>query len=108
MKKSFTAVIVMIFAVFLGFALSCINKSGDDNTLKPPEVKIRKISDGKRYLLKEYEGRLALFDEEGNKPSVIFKVYTDNLPDMDKFKLKEGIYAESYEELLRMIEDFTS
>lgn len=108
MKKSLTAVIIMVFAVFLGFALSYVNKSADNGISETQKVPVRKISEGKRYLLKDYEGRLALFDEDPNRPSVIFKVYTDNLPDMDKFKLKEGIYAENYDELLRMIEDYTS
>ncbi len=107
MKKSLTAVIVMIFAIFLGFALSYINKS-TDISFNRQDIPIRKISEEKRYLLKDYKGRLALFEDNPDKPSVIFKVYTDNLPDMDKFKLREGIYAENYEELLRLIEDYTS
>ena len=60
------------------------------------------------YLLRDYEGRLAIFREESNTPEMIFDVYTRLLPQADQERLTEGISAPDYETLTRLIEDYIS
>ena len=105
MKKRLTAFLCAFMALLIGFSLSRVPEKGEA-PLK--DMKIRQINEGKSYILREYNGRLALFIKGNSKPNTIFNVYTDNLPDMDKFKLKDGIEAENREELMQLIEDFTS
>ena len=57
------------------------------------------------YLLRDYRGRLAVV-KAGEE--MIFDVYTKTLPEADQSMLAEGIYVESYEELLSLIEDYVS
>ena len=60
------------------------------------------------YLLRDYHGRLAVVKAGEETPEMIFDVYTKTLPEADQSMLAEGIYVESYEELLSLIEDYVS
>lgn len=60
------------------------------------------------YLLKSYEGRLAVFRQGCDTPELIFDVYTRLLPPADRDRLETGISAPDYETLTRLIEDYTS
>ena len=104
MKKRLVTILCLIAVLAAGFILSCIP---DEREWAAKESKAAEINE-ENYILKEYNGRIALFTKGKSKPHMIFNVYTDNLPDMDKFKLKDGIEAKSREELRRLIEDLTS
>ena len=60
------------------------------------------------YLLKSYEGRLAVFRQGCDTPELIFDVYTRLLPPADRDRLETGISAPDYETLTRLIEDYIS
>lgn len=65
-----------------------------------------------RYILREYEGRIgvfSIFDAEGDKEQLIriLNVATVTLPSADRDALKEGIYADSWEELTTLIDSFS-
>lgn len=60
------------------------------------------------YLLRDYEGRLAIFREGNDTPEMIFDVYTRLLPSADQERLTAGISAPDYETLTRLIEDYIS
>lgn len=60
------------------------------------------------YLLREHEGRIAVFREGAKTPELIFDVYTRMLPEPDRAALKAGIAVQDYEELTRLIEDYIS
>ncbi|HAL10781.1 MAG TPA: hypothetical protein DCP22_00465, partial [Ruminococcaceae bacterium] len=53
------------------------------------------------YLLRDYEGRLAIFREGNDTPEMIFDVYTRLLPSADQERLAAGISAPDYETLTR-------
>ncbi len=59
------------------------------------------------YILKEYEGKLALFESEEITPKEIFDININIFPENDIKKLQKGILAENEEELIRLIEDFS-
>ena len=105
MKNVFIAVLCIAFSLLGGFylarAASLYERGGTKGISYMP-----KKEEG--YLLKDYEGRVSVFEKGKSKPSIVFDVFLDNLPDIDKLKLKEGIYAENYDELLTLIEDYTN
>ncbi len=60
------------------------------------------------YIIKEYQGKIAIFLQNSNKPEIVFDVYLHHLPDMDKQRLLEGVGIKDYETLLVAIEDLIS
>lgn len=60
------------------------------------------------YTVKEYQGKVAIFNNKSNLPLNIFDTYVSTLPQHDRMLLEEGITIESTEELQRIIEDYTS
>lgn len=60
------------------------------------------------YILKEYQGKLAVYIPGQAQPQKIFNVYLSTLPPFDRTQLQEGIEIQNYEELVRRIEDYIS
>lgn len=69
-------------------------------------VPVRPISE--EFVLKTYEGRLAVFSYGRDEPDTVFNVYVNRLPHYDQGQLNQGVTAKNYEELLRLIEDYIS
>ncbi len=61
-----------------------------------------------RYLLSQYEGKLAVYIIGKKEPELVFDRFLHYLPDVDRMKLEKGIEVSEYSELLRLIEDYTS
>jgi len=59
------------------------------------------------YILREFEGKIGLFEEGEQAPFQILKVYVFTLPERDQIALQGGIRIYSEEELWARIEDFT-
>lgn len=60
------------------------------------------------YVLGAYEGKLAVYRGDTEKPVMLFDVWLHNLPDLDQTHLNDGITVQDYRELQTLIEDFTS
>ena len=60
------------------------------------------------YILKEYNGKIAVYSSNSDKPREITNASTAKLPKNDQEALKDGIKAESKKELNRLLEDFCS
>ncbi|MDR1805285.1 MAG: hypothetical protein LBQ80_00735 [Clostridium sp.] len=60
-----------------------------------------------RYVLREYNGGLAVFTEQGGEPLEKYDVPVDSLPELDRELLREGLWANGREELRRLVEDYT-
>ena len=60
------------------------------------------------YILKEYNGKIAVYSSNSDKPIEITNASTAKLPKNDQEALKDGIKAESKKELNRLLEDFCS
>ncbi len=65
---------------------------------------------GEGYYIAGYDGRVAVFRGSDRKePIMIFEdVYLHSLPEYDRKRLDEGLYAGDHAELTSMIEDLTS
>ncbi len=73
------------------------------------EEQRRSIStDNKIYTVKEYEGKVAVFEANSNSPLTVYESYVSLLPEYDRMLLKEGISVDNTEELQKIIEDYTS
>ena len=60
------------------------------------------------YRLGTSQGRLAVFVEDSDQPEMVLDVYLSTLPEVDRLLLEQGIEAQSYAQLVSMIEDYIS
>ncbi len=65
-------------------------------------------SDDYLYLLREYEGKVALFARGSQTPQLVFERPVRHLPEYDQMLLEDGIKINSDEELVARIEDYIS
>lgn len=61
-----------------------------------------------KYLMKNHDGRLAVFQAQEQSPLLVFDIYVSTLPEYDQRLLQEGIPAEGEEQLTKLIEDYIS
>lgn len=59
-----------------------------------------------QYLLREENGRLAVYRTGESEPQMVFDVPVRALPEFDQRQLAEGIPVEDYPTLVRRIEDY--
>lgn len=60
------------------------------------------------YLLKEHEGKLAVFEKGQSTPHMVFDIYISTLPNYDQGQLAQGVKVKDYDELVLLIEDYIS
>lgn len=69
---------------------------------------VNSTDDDYDYIIKTYEGRLAVFVKNSKSPDMIFEVYTHQLPEYDRYQLEKGIKVKDYGNLVKLIEDYTT
>ena len=62
-------------------------------------------ADAVNFVLREYNGKIALFCENEDEPIAVYKTPIDDFFPADKELLQNGITLGSREELIRLIED---
>lgn len=60
------------------------------------------------YILREHEGRVAVYPAGADEPELILDVLVKYLPDYDRSQMSKGIHVKTYDELVSLIEDYTS
>lgn len=60
------------------------------------------------YILKDYNGHLAVFYSSEETPYEEFDILTNSFSDYDKNLLSQGISADTEDEIQQLIEDYTS
>ena len=93
---------IVLTAVFIGAAFS-LGARDDRAAILPETTTLAPL-----YTLTQYEGKLALFKRGYSMPVEIYDVYLSSLPDSERGKIESGITAQSDEEILKIIEDYTS
>ncbi|MBQ3691832.1 MAG: hypothetical protein II931_00695, partial [Clostridia bacterium] len=58
------------------------------------------------YIVKNYEGKVACFEEGSTTPFMITEIYVINLPPLDREMLENGIEAVGAKKLSRVLEDY--
>lgn len=61
-----------------------------------------------QYVLREKDGRLAVFLKGQEEPQMVLDVSVRVLPEYDQRQLETGIYVADYQALVQLIEDFIS
>lgn len=123
-RRLMLSLAVAIAALLLGLVLAFLSRtsapppaddSPDPTPVRQTETPVREEPQPPQepkspagYLLRSYEGRLAVFRQGCDTPELIFDVYTRLLPPADRDRLEAGISAPDYETLTRLIEDYIS
>lgn len=61
-----------------------------------------------KYTIKEFFGKVAVFEGNSESPVKITDTAVSSLPDYDKKQLKDGVCAYGEKELKRLLEDYCS
>ena len=70
------------------------------------ESEIAQEKSSQRYTVREYEGHIGIFLEDGTLQSEL-KTPVELLPEIDQKKLQEGIAVNTEEELILLMESYT-
>ncbi len=73
-----------------------------------PQAPQPEIEDDYLYIIKEYQGRIAIFARGSETPELIFDKQLKHLPEYDRIQLEEGIKIYTGDELNARIEDYIS
>ena len=60
-----------------------------------------------KYIMRDYNGRIAVFACGEDEPLEVFDIFTSSLPKSEAERVYKGITVEGGEALQRLIEDFT-
>ncbi len=60
------------------------------------------------YVIREYNGRIAVFVPGSEQPEMVLEMLVKHLPEYDQRQLREGIEVRGVEELSARIEDYIS
>ena len=72
-----------------------------------PTAQLQTDSESNTWILREYQGKIAVFDENGELVKVLDS-YVKSLPAADQALLREGLAVHSREALWELIQDYTS
>ena len=95
-----TAVVVLVLSVAVFFYAAA-----NSRTVTAPK-KDETVT--YQYVIKEYNGIIAVFENGEGKPAEIYEVPVETLPAEDVKKLQEGIQVTTEEKLRQLLEDLTS
>ena len=113
MKNRYIALSLLLAACAAG-ALFGYLFSGEDSlpwaAAADPASEVAKssVAAKAKYLIAGYDGKLAVYIIGKDEPEIVFDLKLYMLPDVDRQRLESGIEVSDYQELLRLIEDFTS
>ena len=109
-KLKFSVFVAAVLTVFsVGLAVFGDKTLADEPSLFSSSEEVIKtiITDRVQYIMREYDGKLAVFNDDGT----VYKIYEINvelLPEYDQKILKKGIQITGEEELRARVEDYTS
>lgn len=92
--------ILGMFIIMAAVTAFIPNSTQADNTVS--------VKSEPRFMVRDYNGRIAVFASGSSDPFRIYDVYTSTLPQADRTALLAGIAVEDVETLRRIIEDYTS
>lgn len=97
--------------VTVAFVLSAIIITSGFNNIKKDESPTN-IADTEpstqKYIISEFEGRIALYKSGEKEPLEVYPVFASSLPDSDYARIKKGICVESNDELHSLLDDYLS
>lgn len=104
--------IILFFAALAAVILSCtaaIWLVRNHSASTEPETAVSQSAvQSSPYLLKEYQGKIALYVPSDPFPREIYDIYLSVLPHMDQERLREGIPVSDQKQLKTYLEEFDS
>jgi len=94
-KRKIYAAVLLVLAILCGVSARNTQKAAD------PEK-----ADGYVYVVKDYNGMVAVFRTGSNLPDEVLDCPLDSLPPEEVQRLKEGIPVSNEQELQKLIEAF--
>lgn len=104
LKKTALCVCMLAALIMCGAAVS--DRGGE--AAVPERSAAAASADVGGYCLRDWQGYLAVFEGGGETPSAMTDIPTETLSLVDREKLRTGINAATREELLSLLEDFSS
>lgn len=101
--KNCIIVAVCCFLVITVGAVILLNYDGKKDEAPTAVTEVQHL-----YTLTEYGGRIALYKKGFSMPVEIYDINISSLPLSDRELIKNGINAESDDEIQKVIEDYTS
>lgn len=99
----------LILATVLSVTALCAAAMlADSPTERRSAVTVPQTTTSYLFILRDFEGKIALYENGKSSPSEIYEIYTDSLPAADATRLRTGIAAKNDAELLRLLEDYLS
>jgi len=112
MRRRTAALLAMTAAASAGLWIGAVGlreARGASDAPAASEVTMRRSDVSRaRWLLGGYGGKLALYRALKEEPEIVFNVWLHSLPDVDRERLAAGIEIDDEEQLLALIEDYTS
>jgi hypothetical protein len=97
-------VLIAAFMLVSTLIVSKARETASDATAAPAAAL---VSGG--YCLRAYQGHIAVFyDGMKDSPAVETAITVSQLRAVDRAKLESGIFVQTYEEVLKLLEDFGS
>ena len=80
------------------------------STLLPGETGIKEAPTERaaQQMLREWNGQIAVFEGNSDKPAEVYEVTVAALPKEEQERLREGIVVESEEALALLLDNYTS
>ena len=101
--------LVIIVAVFITVKFKTSRDEPSDNLVKKSlNITTSQPVEEYKYILKDFQGKLAVFEKNKKDPEMIFDVLIDSLPEVDVIELQQGLKIKDEQELNERIEDFVS
>ena len=96
----FTTSIVLLISVIISSLFSNAAPNSISEVPDTPQIVT--------YVVKEYDGKIAVFENGEDTPFKITDVYTKNLPKEDKLLISQGIKVDTDKELALILADYCS
>lgn len=94
---------VLLCVLISVIAIPMLNKSSTASNTET-EIPNNSLS----YIVKDFNGNIAVFEENSDKPFKVTEVCTNTLPKIDQERLMDGIIVNSQLELNTLLEDLCS
>lgn len=110
MSRRVSAFVAIAFILFMLAAavttfLSC---ERNENASTETPATTEQTTQYKTYVVREYDGMVAVFEKHKKSPIKITDTYVSSLPQGDRNSLRNGIEVNSDEKLRKLLEDLCS
>ncbi len=106
LKNTFKKLALCVCAALA--VIMCIAAAGGMGTESAVPVQSVSTAGSSGYCLRDWQGYVAVFEDGDEAPSAMTDIQTGTLNLVDREKLRSGIKAATREELLSLLEDFSS